>query len=414
MTGPENRGRATVVAALVVLSMAVGGIALSGTVFGAENLHDGSMTHPSTGEPIHAVNSSEKKQITYGYVVDNVTDSGDTVELFLTFPNHINNSAGKLSSFGGNVTCVCGGAYESASVDSSATIVDGPDGDGRKETVRIATSPSKTDTPVDLVVNFTGYATFPAVDSNREVTVKGAVVEPNQDVSPTRADTITVVGGLYTETTGVSNVGDRSVAVHGNLWNTSGSSTARVGFTYWKQGAKGATSRTSGVQTVSDTGGYSADLTGLTPGTTYVVRTNASTGTESMTSVDTVTFTTTGEAPTPTPSPTATVNPDPISPTPTATATPTVTAPADSDDDGVPDGGEGSGDRDGDGTPNGADEDTDGDGGTTATPTDSDAGDDDQDDGAADSPTDGSGPGFGPTAALVALIGAALLALRRR
>ena len=91
-------------------------------------------------------------------------------------------------------------------------------------------------------------------------------------------------------------------------------------------------------------------------------------------------------------SPTPTATPSTPTETGTATATPTST-------DADP----GSTETPGSGTP-------------TATPTDADGpGDGDIDDDTEDrTPTPGGGPGFGPVVALIALLGAALLAMRRR
>lgn len=100
----------------------------------------------------------EKESITYGYSVDNVTNIGESVKLYLESPDEVNNSAGKLSSFGGNVTCKCGGNPESIGVESSAVIGDGMDGGGVKETIVIGVRPNKKDKPIDIIVNFTGGA----------------------------------------------------------------------------------------------------------------------------------------------------------------------------------------------------------------------------------------------------------------
>jgi PGF-CTERM protein len=112
--------------------------------------------------------------------------------------------------------------------------------------------------------------------------------------------------------------------------------------------------------------------------------------------------TATPTTPTPTPNPNATPTPT-LTPTPTPTATPT---PTDSGDTG------GSADStptrsgdSGDSTPTRTD--SAGDDGDTPTATQAGGG-------GGGTPTIGSGPGFGAVAALVALVGGALLALRRR
>ena len=81
MSSTSTRQRTVLVAVAVVLATLVGGIALTGSAVAAENLQDGSTTHPSTGEYVYAANASEKKSITYGYVVENVTNTGESVEL---------------------------------------------------------------------------------------------------------------------------------------------------------------------------------------------------------------------------------------------------------------------------------------------------------------------------------------------
>jgi len=160
MSGFKQETKTLVVTTTLVISGVLAGLALVGPAAAAENLHDGSVTHPSTGETVYAANSSEKKSMTYGYVVENVTNTGESVKLYLTFDDKFNNSAGRLSSFSGNATCVCGGNPESVSISSSASIVDGPDGDGVKETIEIGVQPAKRDQPIELIVNFTGDVTW--------------------------------------------------------------------------------------------------------------------------------------------------------------------------------------------------------------------------------------------------------------
>jgi hypothetical protein len=141
----------------VVLAALVGGIALVGTATAAENIQDGSVTDPSTGEAVYAANTSEKKELTYGYVVEDVSNSGDSVKIYVEFNDQFNVSSGRLdaSSFSGNVTCRCGGTPESVQISESAIAVDG-DGDGIEETILIEVQEDKRDQPIDLIVNLTG------------------------------------------------------------------------------------------------------------------------------------------------------------------------------------------------------------------------------------------------------------------
>lgn len=145
---------------LVLLSSA-----LVGTALAAENPH-GSDASPSSA------NEGEKVKHTFTYRVDNVSNDGNTDELFVTLPNSVNASANALSSFSGNVTDAETGA--SVSISSSPSIVDGPDGDGVKDTVRIGVQPEGQRTAIDLVVRFTGDVTWPAVDSDTDLSVAGA------------------------------------------------------------------------------------------------------------------------------------------------------------------------------------------------------------------------------------------------
>jgi len=262
-------------AAIVALASMVGGIALMGNATAAENLHDGSLTHPSTGESIYAANSTEKKSITYGYSVDNVTNSGDEVILYLEFPNQVNNSAGKLSSFSGNVTCKCGGNPESIGLSSSASIVDGMDGDGVKETIKIGIQPNKKDKPIGIIVNFTGDATWPDVEENQQYDLKAGVDEPNENIEPTeKFEDITITGDQYAEPTGTSSVGTSSATLEGTLWNAEGFQSTEVRFVYWQQGSKSSTLTKGDFQSVSSTGGFSQSVSGFQSGTAYVFRTD--------------------------------------------------------------------------------------------------------------------------------------------
>jgi len=276
--------RSVLVATVVVVAAIVGGAALAGSAVAAENLHDGSTTHPSTGETIYAANSTEKKSITYGYVVENVTNSGETVELYLQFEDPFNNTKGddRLSSFSGNVTCLCGGNPQSVGISSSAVIVDGPDGDGNQETIKIAVDPDIQDKPIDIIVNFTGDVTWTKEQTNVKYNVSGAVIEPNKDVDPPEQfEKVIVAGGLYTETAGTRSVSSSSATLAAQVWNLNGTSSTDLWFTYWERGKKGSTQEWTphfDASTVPAT--YGQDVTGLSEGTTYVFHSAANNGKE--------------------------------------------------------------------------------------------------------------------------------------
>jgi subtilisin len=286
MTSTRTRQRTVLVAVAVVLATLVGAIALTGSAVAAENLHDGSTTHPSTGEYIYAANASEEKQITYGYVVENVTNTGESVELYLQFEDPFNNTAGpqRLSSFSGNVTCICGGVPESIGIASSASIIDGPDGDGNKETIKIGVQPNKRDKPIDLIVNFTGDVTWTDEHTNVAYNVSGAVDEPNEDVLPAeRFEDIIVAGGLYTETNGSYAVTGSSATLSAHLWNLNGTSSTDLWYSYWKEGQKSSTQQSTSKMKVTDSevpGTFDQNVSGLDSGARYVFKSKVDNGKE--------------------------------------------------------------------------------------------------------------------------------------
>jgi hypothetical protein len=60
------RTRTIAIVVGVVLATLGGGFVLAGSAAAAENIHDGSLTDPDTGENIYAANSSEE---TFGHVL---------------------------------------------------------------------------------------------------------------------------------------------------------------------------------------------------------------------------------------------------------------------------------------------------------------------------------------------------------
>lgn len=181
---PDRRLVSTGLAAAIALLAVAAGIGTMGTASSAESLGGGS-ADPAT------VNETAKVEHTFGYLVENVSKDGNTDRLFLVFPDGVNESDGDLSSFGGNATNAETGA--SVSISSSAEIVDGPDGDGIKETVTVAVQPEGEQASVDLIVNFTGAVTWPAVDADTGFPVEGAVTDSKYaDIAPTTAVMMTV------------------------------------------------------------------------------------------------------------------------------------------------------------------------------------------------------------------------------
>ena len=176
----DRAARAAVVASVVLLVSS----AFVTPVAAAQNLHAGSV---SPG----GVDEGETVKHTVTYQVTNVSNDGNTDELFLEFPNEVNASVNALSSFSGDVTNTETGA--SVSVSSSPTLVDGPDGDGVKETVRIAVQPSGQLESVDLTVSFRGYATWPTVDGDTTYPIDAAVIDSKySDVGPSQVTSVTV------------------------------------------------------------------------------------------------------------------------------------------------------------------------------------------------------------------------------
>ena len=256
----------------VVLAALVGGAALVGAAAAAENIHDGSVTDPSTGETVYAANTSEEKELTYGYVVENVTNSGESVKIQVTFNDQFNVSSGRLpaSSFSGNVTCRCGDNRENVSVAQSAIAVDG-DGDGIEETIQIGVQPDERDQPIDLIVNFTGPVEWSEESTNVAYQIEGYVDDPDRsDASRTSFETVTVAGGIYTETGEASGVTDTEATVNASYWDVPQDSELQ--FTYWEEGDKGATQRVTSNRTVEGTGTVSETLSGLEPDTDYVYK----------------------------------------------------------------------------------------------------------------------------------------------
>ena len=273
--------RTGTLAVAVVLAALVGSVALVGTATAAENIQDGSVTDPSTGEAVYAANTSEQKELTYGYVVEDVSNSGDSVKIYIEFNDQFNVTSGRLdaSSFSGNVTCRCGGTPEDVSVSDSAVAVDG-DGDGIEETIRIGVQPNKRDKPIDLIVNLTGPVEWSEESRNVAYQVQGYVDDPHSsDAPPTSFETVQVAGGIYTETGETSGVTDTEATLNASHWDVPPDS--KLQFTYWEEGDKSGTQRVTANQTVEGTGTVSQTVSGLEPDTEYLYKVciyNADTG----------------------------------------------------------------------------------------------------------------------------------------
>jgi PGF-CTERM protein len=264
--------RTVTLAVAVVLAALVGGVALVGAATAAENIQDGSVTDPSTGEAEYAANTSEQKELTYGYLVENVTNSGESVKIYIEFNDQFNVSSGRLdaSSFSGNVTCRCGGSPQDVGISDSAIAVDG-DGDGIEETIRIGVQPDKRDQPIDLIVNLTGPVEWSEESRNVAYQVQGYVDDPHRsDAPPTSFETVQVAGGIYTETGETSGVTDTEATLNASHWDVPQDS--KLQFIYWEEGNKSATQRVTENRTVAGTGTVSETVSGLDPGTEYVYK----------------------------------------------------------------------------------------------------------------------------------------------
>jgi PGF-CTERM protein len=264
--------RTVSLAVAVVLAALIGGVALVGAAAAAENIHDGSVTDPSTGEAVYAANTSEDKELTYGYVVENVTNSGDSVKIQVAFNDQFNVSSGRLNapSFSGNVTCRCGGTPEDVGISDSPVAVDG-DGDGIKETIQIGVQPNKRDKPIDLIVNLTGPVQWSEESRNVAYQVEGYVDDPNRsDAPPTSFETVQVAGGIYTETGETMGVSDTEATLNASHWDVPKDS--KLQFTYWEKGDRSGTQRVTANRTVEGSGMVSETVSGLDPGTEYLYK----------------------------------------------------------------------------------------------------------------------------------------------
>jgi subtilisin len=83
---------------------------------------------------------------------------------------------------------------------------------------------------------------------------------------------------LAVQTNTATNVGSTSTTLNGDLTGLGDSSSSEVWFTYWEKGAKSSTQQWTSKQTLTSTGSFSANVSGLSPNTTYVVQAAANNG----------------------------------------------------------------------------------------------------------------------------------------
>jgi len=247
---------------------------LGGHASAAENVHDG-LADPSTVAPGETVQPHE-----FSFAVDNVSNDGSSDELFVTFPDEVPKE--KLSSYSGDVTDAETGA--SVSVSSSLSIVDGPDGDGVQETLKIGVQPEGEQATRDLVVNFTsGQATWPTVDETRQFPIRASVIDsggPNVDL--VEFATVTVEAGTSDEGTTTEDsdpslavrsataVGETAATLEAEVTDLGGADGASIWFAYWEAGERASTESTTSKRTVSSTGDVAVDVSGLEADTEYV------------------------------------------------------------------------------------------------------------------------------------------------
>jgi hypothetical protein len=275
--GPAHGGLALPAAVVAGLLLAAGG------ALAAENVHD-PYADPSE------VNATAKVKHTVGFTVDNVSNDGNADSFYLTFPDDI--ASANLSSWSGNVTDA--DTRESISISSSPSIVDGPDGDGIQETVKIGTQSEGERTTRDLIVNFTGYATWPDVSGTQDLPVKASVVDSGAaDVTPPETFThVTVVGGPGVATAEPTEVDTGSATLNGEVTELAGAQSADAWFAYWIQGETSATLIETSKKTLSSAGTYEEALENLQADTTYVVEARMETADGETDTGDTVTFAT--------------------------------------------------------------------------------------------------------------------------
>jgi hypothetical protein len=274
MARDRNRHGSTGIALAAALLALTG---MAGLASAAGNVHDG------LADPDHAVGKGEEVDHTFSYKVDDVTNEGEEVRLFVTFPDEIDSE--RLDSWGGEVTDR--ETQATVSISSSASIVDGPDGDGIQETVTVGVQPEGERASRDLLVNFTGSIAWPTVDEQRQMPVQASVEDPDgPDVTLVEFAIVTLEPeGSTTDTESVDvatgqarEIDASSATLEGELVTLDGADSADVWFTYWIEGQRSDTLATTDRQTLSSTGPYTAHLADLQDGTRYVFEAHAETG----------------------------------------------------------------------------------------------------------------------------------------
>ena len=140
----------------------------------------------------------------------------------------------------------------------------------------------KASTTVDSEGRY-GYSPLFYVSGNSGDTVTfkvGGTTAPQQAILDTsrtavRLDLSIITTTLAVSTSAATNVGSRTATLNGNLTDMGGSSSVQVYFQYGTTTSYGSTTP---AQTKTSTGVFSADITGLSPSTTYYFRAVAQAG----------------------------------------------------------------------------------------------------------------------------------------
>ncbi|SEA24436.1 major cell surface glycoprotein, partial [Haloplanus vescus] len=186
MTDYNDKARAVILAALMVFSVFAGTVAFTGTAAAtAENIQVQNLTNTQP---------SESSTVTHelDYNVDNVSSDGTEDVFFVELPNEYNQSAGTLAA---NTESAANRSDGSAISDSSSiSLVDGPDGDGVSDTIRVGYSPSTAATNVDMNLTVNFDLTHPEVSGN---TAKDVSIYVN-DSNTTSTDASVTSTGAFT------------------------------------------------------------------------------------------------------------------------------------------------------------------------------------------------------------------------
>ena len=154
-----------------------GGAGDAGDLGGASAIDPGTVTEGNT---------TGNHVLTFS--VENVSKDGNSDRIMVTVPNALAEAG--LSANGATVENASSG--QGVSISSSASLVDGPDGDGVQDTVSLAVSPSGGGA-VTLNVQVDVSTTAPAVESEQQYGVTATVQDSdNSTAGPTEFATLTV------------------------------------------------------------------------------------------------------------------------------------------------------------------------------------------------------------------------------